>query len=332
MRCFAPLWVALILAVPAAGLDFDLGSFFGRGGDDVPKAAPVSGGPVEEACAGDKRPEPSGRAELENFILDGIQREGVSDSAHDEARRILRSLVSRLPSEVLANLYKNKVSLIIVPEGVKPTDMPQAAKLKKQIEEGIFTGTRDTRKLDELKNFADIPLPCGGSGWFLYEPNILGRELKGARQGYVTVHEFSHMVQYHGFTPEQENLVRAVYEGYRAAHFIEPRPRDRNLYWPFPDGYAGRPKEFFAQLSNVWLDAYQYGPQRREHKTPSWFDFSPDWLPAGPEFTSQENWAPKGEEKETFSGSLDHILGESRKHERMQEFLGSIWGPRGSVL
>lgn len=321
-------WVLAVLlagrlCAPAAALD--LGGFFGR--DAAPAEVPsVKGRPSARGGCAQPGPAPADRAGLERALLAAIQSEGVSPAARAEAERLLSRLLAAMPRPVLDNLFKARVTLVLVPGDRHILDMPQARALVEQLGSGGIETTVDGRRWREVTNFSNIEQPCGGWAWFLNERSVLGTLPKDNRKGYTLVHEFAHMVEHHGLSAAEKTALERLHGGYRAVAAIE-RPMTHELYWPFAEMYGVQRKEFFPQMTNVWLDAYQIGPGHKESRAPAWFDLVPAWLPRGPAFTAQERYP-----RETFTGNLDDILGPSRRHEPLRAFLRSVWGESRSVL
>lgn len=309
------------LCGPARALD--LREFFGAAAKPVETPA-VKGRATgaRAGCVAAAAPAPSSRGALERALLSAIESEGVSPAAREEAERVLSRLLAALPAPVLSSLHAARATLVLVPASRHALDMPQAALLH---ERGAMETTVDGRRWREVSSFSNIPLPCGGFGWFVNERAVLGAAGEN-HKGYTLVHEFSHMVEHHGLSAAQKAALARLHDGYRAVAAIE-RPIGPDLYWPFAELYGVQRKEFFPQMTNVWLDAYQIAPGRRESRGPAWFDQVPAWLPPGPAFTSQERYP-----RESFTGNLDEILGASRRHEPLRAFLSSVWGPSRSIL
>ena len=259
-----------------------------------------------------------------SIVADDARAEAV-----EEARRVLARLRAPLPEAVKRAMDAAGVALVIVPAGKHVLDMPQARGLEAQLRESSPT-TIDGRAWREVESFSNVRTPCGGHLWFVAERSILGLGGRDNRKGYTLVHEFAHMVEQHGLSAAQKAELDRLFEGYDAVLQLERRGSDGDLYWPFPESYSVQRREFFPQLTNVWLDAYQIAPgggdRNNPPRTPAWLDFVPPWLPRESAFAARD-W--KGR---TRSGELDRILGPSRRHEPLSALLGSVWGPRRSVL
>ena len=271
---------------------------------------------------------PRDRQGIEAAFLSSIAHDGVLPEALAEARRLLSKLLARLPEPVLRNMFADRITLVLVPGDKRILDMPQAAYVVAQSKE--FPTTNDGRRWETVDNLSNVPMPCGGFAWFVNERSVLGTAMPANRKGFTVVHEFSHMVEKHGFSMAQTQTLTRIYAGYYAVSNID-REIGPDLYYPFPEIYAVERSEFFPQMTNVWLDAYQIAPgggdQSHRPRGPAWFDYVPAWLPPGPGFVSHDRYL-----KEDFAGNLDDILGKSRKHEPLGDFLRSIWGGRASIL
>lgn len=302
----------------------DLGSYFGKEASAVSAPEVRGARAAKGVCAGGALAVPSDRAAMQKAFLAAIESEGASPAARAEAERLLSKLLAFLSPSVLANLYAARVTLVIVPANRHILDMPQAARFAAELRDNPTTV--DGRPWREVMNFSNIPLPCGGHAWFLNEQSVLGLAKGDNRKGYALVHEFAHMVEQHGLSAREKEALARLHAGYRAVSFID-RSIGPDLYYPFAEMYGAQSREFFPQMSNVWLDAYQFEPGRRDWRGPGWFDEVPPWLPARPEFSSQSRYP-----RETFTGNLDVILGPSRRHEPLKALLRSIWGESRSVL
>lgn len=215
------------------------GGILGRG-EDVPEA--------NDADAGSK---PSGedeeRAELIDKLISGILATGASQKARDEAARIMREILKDMPLENIRNLVDENLTVAIIPEGKKLTDLPQWADLKGQY-------TIDGRLWDDAPGIASY---SGGSLVITMTDRNLAEtvplDLRPPRQ--VFAHEFGHAVRYALPAETRKRLEN---------HFNEQKK--------FINDYAAiNSNEYFAEATAIWFGANKWGAIPLEPGSPDWF-------------------------------------------------------------
>ncbi|MEC3993783.1 hypothetical protein VSR01_09615 [Actinacidiphila sp. DG2A-62] len=179
-------------------------------------------------------------------------------SARVEASRLLGPML-RDPATV-GRLSDNGVQVVVVPRGLRVTDLPEFAGLQNLTAHPDSGGDRP---VDDLRGLTTHP----GQEAFVAIPeeNLVGETAGVGRPGghypdgySAATHELAHMIYEWGLTEGQRGLIRAVYDAKRAA--------GPDAQWPDgtrrladstrrpADNYSSRSAvEYFAQSVNAYL-------------------------------------------------------------------------------
>lgn len=170
--------------------------------------------------------------------IDGvtIKTNGATPAAVEEATALVDQLVNR--DDIEANLAKAGMTMVVIPEDTKLTDLPEFSHLQGQ-------QTFDGRTWDDVRGVASVR--AGRSVIAVAEENLAELASDPYPGTYSTgLHELAHAIHHVGITEKEEAAIDRAYAARRAAG------------GPFTDSYAAsNAHEYFAQASNVFFGRTQ---------------------------------------------------------------------------
>jgi len=220
--------------------------------------------------------------------------------------RLMRGMLEHAPMELLGNLARANVTVMIIPAGASITDLPAFKPL-------AGAATHDGRSFSEVRGLANMPFtaPDGSPAVAVAvgAENLAGEEGPadaGYLPGQTFIHEFAHAIHLQGLPLRSRIAITDA--------FWHGRLAEREC----PDWYACTTEaEYFAQLSGIWFSSHLKEESR-------WSEFDKlrnRLLKARPELArlaqtqarpvSQPGWVRRNEE--ALYGMLRELYGPPRR-------------------
>jgi hypothetical protein len=169
-------------------------------------------------------------------LVNGITIEdyGASAKTLTEAQTVARQVANR--PDIQQAMFKQKVTLVIIPADKKMTDLPEFASLRgKQ--------TFDGRPWDEVRGSGGTRLPDGRLVVGVCEENLAKLPTDSYGGNYsVAMHELAHSLQNYCLPKPEAQAITQAYEARKAAG------------GPWTEKYgSSNEMEYFAQGTNAWF-------------------------------------------------------------------------------
>lgn len=158
---------------------------------------------------------------------------GCSAKALAEAQSVT-SLLTQRP-DIAKALADKKVTLVIIPVGVRMTDLPEFAELRGK-------KTFDGRLWDDVRGSGGLTAR-GRTVVGVAEENLADLPSNTYPKGYsIAMHELAHAIQNHALPRDEQKRIAAAFDAREAAK------------GPWTERYgASNEQEYFAQLTNAWF-------------------------------------------------------------------------------
>ncbi len=169
-------------------------------------------------------------------VVNGVTIEdyGASPKAQQEAEAVVKQVANR--ADIQQAMFKQKVTLVIIPADKKMTDLPEFASLKGK-------KTFDGRVWDDVRGSGGTRLPDGRLVVGVCEENLakLPSDSYGGNYS-VTMHELAHSLQNYCLPKAEAQSITQAYEARKAAG------------GPWTEQYgSSNEMEYFAQGTNAWF-------------------------------------------------------------------------------
>jgi hypothetical protein len=179
-----------------------------------------------------------------------IRGHGVSPSAMQASSAFVQQTIGGR-EDIQRRMSRANVAIVIVPRGVKMTDLPEFQSLRGQ-------RTFDGRPWEEVRGSGGITTPDGLFAVAVPEENLIDAGPDSYGEFNVGMHEFAHVVHSKGLSREERGQITSLYSARREAN------------GPWTEAYgASNEREYFAQATNAFF---------RQNGTVG--QNSPEWLQA----------------------------------------------------
>ena len=192
------------------------------------------------------------RRALRDDMTARISAGGVAYANMRFSSSIMKEMISRISSDILARMEEKRAELVIVPAPRRIEDMGQFEKMgpcpSSMAMMAIHcpqAATEFERKFRPFVGYADIRERDGSVAAYVEEKGLARPSRGQCKPGRVEVHEWGHMVMDQGLAATDLGKATLLYSDAKAG------------LHPFIDDYAAtNEKEFFAEATEAWFDVW----------------------------------------------------------------------------